>query len=67
MNNQIQMARLFAIGAFICGLIGLIAGAANQTWRLTIVGWFTAGTLLAVLALFVLIDQHLASRRDASG
>ena len=42
---KLLLARLLGLTAVFCGLIGLIIG---------IVGWFTGGTLLAVLALFLL-------------
>ena len=67
MDNRILLARLFAIAAFACGLIGLIDGLIQRVWRLGVTGWFTGGTLLAVLALVLILDQHLASRRDEPG
>lgn len=63
MDNRILLARLFAIAAFACGLIGLIDGLVQRVWRLGVTGWFTGGTLLAVLALVVLADQYFATRR----
>ena len=67
MDNRILQARLLAMAAIICGIIGLIAGAVEREWRLGVTGWFTGGTLLAVLALVVLADQYFATRRDGPG
>ena len=67
MDNRILQARLLAMAAVICAIIGLIAGAVEPEWRLGVTGWFTAGTLLAVLALVALADHYFASRRDGAG
>ena len=67
MERRILLARLFAIAAFACGLIGLVDGLIQRVWRLGVTGWFTGGTLLAVLALVVLADQYFATRREESG
>ncbi len=37
--------------AFVCGVIGLAAGLTNHAWKLGPVGWFTGGSLLALLAI----------------
>ena len=67
MESRILLARLFAVGAFACGVIGLIGRLTTHPWKLGVTGWFTGGTLLAVLALVVYADHYFASRRDGTG
>ena len=57
------VARLMILGGIFCGVIGLIIGATNRIWKLGAVGWFTGGTLLAVLAIAILIDDYLDRQR----
>jgi hypothetical protein len=52
------LAKLMITAAFALGLIGLIAGMSHETWRLTPIGWFTAGTLVAVLAIAVMVYER---------
>ena len=63
MEPRILLARLFMLGAIACGVLGLIVGLIDRAWKLGVTGWFTGGTLLAVLALVVLADEYLATRR----
>ena len=67
MERRILLARVLAITASACGVIGLIAGLIGRGWKLGVTGWFTGGTLLAVLALVALADQYFASRRNGPG
>lgn len=60
---KIRIARLFGVVAFSCGVIGLVAGIAEREWRLAVSGWFTGGTLLAILAGLLLIDAYVEARR----
>jgi len=62
MLDRILLARLFALSAFVCGFIGLVAAVAEREWRLMGSGWFGGGTLLAVLALVILVDKYVATR-----
>ena len=60
MEPRIVLARLMMLAALACGVVGLVIGIADRAWKLGITGWFTGGTLLAVLALvtgFVVFDQ----------
>ena len=59
---RILLARLLMLGALATGVIGLIAGFADKTWQLSPVGWFTGGTLLAVLSLVALADEYFETR-----
>lgn len=52
------------LGAVATGVIGLIAGLVDSTWKLGVAGWFTGGTLLAVLALVALANEYFARRQD---
>jgi hypothetical protein len=63
MEPRILLARLFMLGAIACGVLGLIVGLIDRAWKLGVTGWFTGGTLLAVLALVVLADEYLATRQ----
>ena len=66
-ERQTAVARLMIIGGLACGLIGLIVGLIDRTWKLGTFGWFSGGTLLAVLAVAILIDEYLELRqKDAS-
>ena len=60
---KVLMARLLMLCALACGVIGLVAGFAEKGWKLGVTGWFTGGTLLAVLAIVVLADYYFESRR----
>ena len=66
MNLRTLLARLVMLVAFGCGVVGLVAGIIEREWRLGVTGWFTGGTLLAVLALVILADEYFASRRQES-
>ena len=63
MLDRILLARLFAVIAFVSGFIGVVAAVAEREWRLAGTGWFGGGTLLAVLALVILVDEYVAVRR----
>ena len=60
---RIHMARLIMLLAIACGVIGLIAGIAERSWRFGVTGWFTGGSLLALLAIVVLADEFFEARR----
>ncbi len=62
-ERKIRIARIFGAGAFLCGVIGLVAGLAEREWLLAVTGWFTGGTLLAVLAGLLLVDAYVEMRR----
>ena len=61
---RLLVARIMMIGAFACGLVGLVIGIVDREWKLGVTGWFTGGTLLAILAIVVLADHYFASRRQ---
>lgn len=57
------VARVGGALGFVCGVIGLLAGLMDYTWKLGPLGWFTGGTLLTLFALLVLVDAAIAFRR----
>ena len=61
------LARLFMLASIACGVIGLAAGIAEKEWLLTVTGWFTGGTLLAVLSLVTIVDEYVATRSQSDG
>jgi hypothetical protein len=63
-ESKVLLARLIMLAALACGIIGLIAGFAEKSWKLGATGWFTGGTLAAVLAIVVLADHYFETRRQ---
>ena len=61
--KRMLIGRIGAALSFACGVIGLLAGLTEHTWRLMPMGWFTAGCLGALIALFVLIDGAIAFQK----
>ena len=66
MQPRIVIARLMMLASLACGIVGLVIGIADRSWKLGVTGWFTGGILLAVLALVVLADEYF-SLRQADG
>ena len=65
MSPRVQLARLFMLGAVATGIVGLVVGIVEREWRLGVTGWFTGGTLLALLSLVVLADEYFARRGES--
>ena len=60
---RIWLGRLGALGALACGIIGLIVGFdSDTTWKLGTSGWFTGGTVAALLAIIVYLDEAVTAR-----
>ena len=57
-RRQTYLARLMMAGGFLCGITGLTVGLIDRSWKLGVVGWFAGGTLLAVLAIAILVDSY---------
>jgi len=57
------LARLFGLGCIALGVIGLIVGFSEVIWKLGVVGWFTGGILLGVVALILMMDEYIDLRR----
>lgn len=61
--KRTTIARVAAGLSFICGLIGLLAGLSGYSWKLGSVGWFMGGVLLALIAVFILVDGWVSFER----
>ena len=57
------LARLFGLACIALGIIGLIVGFKEVTWKLGVVGWFTGGILLGIVALILMMDGYFELRR----
>ena len=66
MEPRMVLARLMMLAALACGVVGLVIGIVDRSWKLGVTGWFTGGTLLAVLALVVLADEYFSRRQAES-
>jgi hypothetical protein len=55
-EKRTLLARICAGLAFFCGVLGLLAGVFERTWELGSVGWFAGGSLLVLIAMFLLLD-----------
>jgi hypothetical protein len=53
------LARVMIIGALACGIIGLTVGVIDREWKLSVTGWFSGGTLLAIIAISIFIDEYM--------
>ena len=62
--GSIPLARLFMLVAFVSGVLGLIVGLIDKTWKYGSVGYFTGGLLLAVLALTILANEYFARKNS---
>ena len=61
--KRTSIGRSAAALGVICGLLGLLSGLLDQTWKLGTIGWFTGGVLLLLIALFVLLDAAVALQK----
>jgi hypothetical protein len=52
------------LAALACGIIGLVAGFSDKEWQLGAVGWFTGGTLAALLSIIVLADEYFERNKS---
>jgi|TARA_B100000809_G_C14824841_1_gene418752 hypothetical protein len=61
---RIWLGRFGAAGALACGIIGLIVGFdSGTTWKLGASGWFTGGTVAALLAIVMYLDDAAAKKK----
>lgn len=58
-----SIARSAAALGVLCGLLGLLAGWLDQTWKVGTIGWFTGGVLLLLIELFVLMNAAVAFQK----
>jgi hypothetical protein len=59
-----SVARVSVALGVLCGIFGLLAGLLDRVWKLSPAGWFTGGSLLTLLAIFVLVDGALAANQS---
>jgi hypothetical protein len=63
-QGVIWLARLGALGALICGVLGLITGFSDDlTWKLGSQGWFAGGALAALLAIVMYLEDAATTRK----
>lgn len=60
---RVMFAKLLMLLAMACGLVGLVIGVVEREWRLGVTGWFTGGTLLAILSILILADHYVEHRK----
>ena len=60
----VWMGRLLFLGGVAAGIIGLVAGLADKSWKLGVTGWFEGGLLMGVLAIAVMADTFVSSRSE---
>jgi cytosine/uracil/thiamine/allantoin permease len=61
--KRVLAGRIGAVLSVACGVIGLAAGLTDHTWKLWSFGWFTGGTLLALVSLCLLVDAAIAQHK----
>ena len=61
---RIWTARTFMTACLALGIIGIIVGFADKTWKLGVVGWFTGGILLGIVAIIIVLDDF--ARRQSN-
>lgn len=62
-SKRTLIGRAGAVLAFACGVIGLVAGMTDHSWKLEPMGWFQGGTLMAALSLYALVDAAIAQHK----
>jgi hypothetical protein len=62
--KRTTIARIGAGIGFMCGVLGILAGLTNQTWKLGPEGWLEGGILLTLIAMFLLLDGMFAFQKD---
>ena len=65
-SKRTTIGRIGAVLGLVCGVIGLLAGLTDHTWKLWPFGWFAGGTLLTLIALFLLLDGAIAFQNSRS-
>ena len=61
---RMMTARLFMTACLALGIIGLIAGFNDKVWKLGVVGWFTGGTLLGIVAIIIILDEFAVRQKS---
>ena len=59
------VARFLALDALGCGIAAVVLPFFEERmWKIGTMGWFSGGALLALLAIFLLLDAQGESRRS---
>lgn len=53
-----NLAWLFALVALGCGIAGAVSAVWGWEWKLQVATWFGAGALVALLAIFLRLDEY---------
>lgn len=61
--RRMMAARVCAALGFVCGTLGLLAGLLDRTWKLWSSGWFLGGSVVTLVALFLLLDGAIAAQK----
>lgn len=62
---KIFVARFLAFDALGCGIAAVVLPFFDgRVWKIGSMGWFAGGALLALLAIFLLLDAQAESRRS---
>ena len=61
--KRTMIARIGAALGFVCWTIGLLAGLTNHHLILGKFGWLEGGTLLTLIAIYVLLDGMIAFQK----
>ena len=59
------LTRIFALAALGCGIAALaLPFFEGRVWKIGYIGWFAGGGLLALLAIFLVLEGIAESRRQ---
>lgn len=61
--KRIVIGRIAGALGIACGVIGLVAGMTDHSWKLEPMGWFQGGTLMMLVSLFALVDAAIAQHK----
>lgn len=57
---RLYLARFLALIAIGCSLVGADAAILEKEWELGVATWFVAAAVVALLAIFLELDQRAA-------
>jgi len=62
-DKRTRIARITAGLSGASGLTGFLGVSTDNIWNLGVIEWFTGGTLLALIALIILVDGAVACQK----
>ena len=65
--KRTTIARLAAGLAVLCGAIGFFTSIESSMWLLSSQGWGTGGSLLLLIALYILVDGAVSFEKSRAG